>query len=104
MVIGILMQNEIHEKLFDYVRWTQTTINYQPSITQHGRHKWSYVIKNGNDERDSIDRVESSSEKDVQSLSKQGSQLLNNILSFYTTKTCDNESRIYSFKEKLTEL
>lgn len=104
MVIGIFKQNEIHEKLFDYVRWTQTIINCQPNIIRHGRHKWSYVTKNGNDERDSIDRVESSREKDVPKLLRVGSQLLNNILSFYTNKTCDNESKIYSFKEKLTEL
>jgi hypothetical protein len=45
-----------------------TTTNYLLNITQHGRYKWSYVIKNGRAELSFIDHQDISKVKGVVSM------------------------------------
>ena len=68
MGIGVFTLEEIVVKLTDYVRWIPTTINFLKSISQHGRYKWSYAIRNGRAEQNSIDHQDISKVKGVVSM------------------------------------
>ena len=68
MGIGVFTLDEIVVKLTDYVRWIPTIINFLKSISQHGRYKWSYVIRNGRAELSSIDHQDISKVKGVVSM------------------------------------
>lgn len=62
------MLDEIVEELMAYAKWTPTTINYLMNTLQHGRYKWSYVIRNGRAELSSIDHQDISKVKGVVSM------------------------------------
>jgi hypothetical protein len=51
-----------------YAKSIPTTINYLLNITQHGRYKWSYVIRNGRAEQDSMVHEDISKVKGVVSM------------------------------------
>ena len=68
MGIGVFTLEEIVVKLTDYVRWIPTIINYLLNTLQHGRDKWSFVIRNGRAEQNSIDHQDISKVKGVVSM------------------------------------
>ena len=68
MGIGVFTLEEIVVKLMAYAKSIQTTINFLKSISQHGRYKLSYAIKNGRAELSSIDHQDISKVKGVVSM------------------------------------
>jgi hypothetical protein len=55
-------------ELMGFAKSIPTTINYLLNITQHGRFKWSYVIRNGRAEQDSMVHEDISKVKGVVSM------------------------------------
>ena len=61
----------IHDMPSDCAKWMIDTIKiFQVNISQHGRFKWSSVIKSIRNELSSIDQKDGLNEKDAMSLLK----------------------------------